>query len=341
MIWKLDPLGRTLELRNASGIELDQLNISFTRETAGARFDPRVKAGVWDGKINVFKANRYLPSGLWGELVSMCEKYNWPLEIEGSERLVDMESDESDFRSWVKERWADATMQPRDYQVDTAWKLIRNRSCLAELATSAGKSLIAYLTLAYLLDRKGHRRILMVVPTVDLVIQATKDFTVYNDDSAQLDLKIEQIYSGTEKVSNANLVIGTYQSLVKRESSYLDGFDVIHASPPCQGYSTQTADRSKHQRLIPQVRERLQAAGVPYVIENVVGAPLAGNGGVPAWTYKEREARGLPRYMPDEMDLETWKAAMGIDWNMSREGVVQAIPPTYSEFIGRAALAAM
>lgn len=51
-----------------------------------------------------------------------------------------------------------------------------------------------------------------------------------------------------------------------------DGFDVIHASPPCQGYSTQTADRSKHQRLIPQVRERLQAAGVPYVIENVEGA---------------------------------------------------------------------
>ena len=124
----------------------------------------------------------------------------------------------------------------------------------------------------------------------------------------------------------------------------LRGFDLIWASPPCQRYSSatrQSGNQNDHPDLVEPVRAMLIASGVPYVIENVVGAPLAGNGGVPAWTYKEREARGLPRYMPDEMDLETWKAAMGIDWNMSREGVVQAIPPTYSEFIGRAALAAM
>ena len=48
--------------------------------------------------------------------------------------------------------------------------------------------------------------------------------------------------------------------------------DAIHASPPCQGYSTQTADRSKHRRLIPEVRDLLEAAGVPFVIENVEGA---------------------------------------------------------------------
>lgn len=49
-------------------------------------------------------------------------------------------------------------------------------------------------------------------------------------------------------------------------------FDAIHASPPCQGYSTQTADRSRHQRMIPEVRELLEATGKPYVIENVEGA---------------------------------------------------------------------
>lgn len=52
----------------------------------------------------------------------------------------------------------------------------------------------------------------------------------------------------------------------------LSGFDAIHASPPCQGYSTQTADRSKHPRLIAAIRERLIASGLPYVIENVEGA---------------------------------------------------------------------
>jgi DNA (cytosine-5)-methyltransferase 1 len=52
----------------------------------------------------------------------------------------------------------------------------------------------------------------------------------------------------------------------------LDGFDIVHASPPCQGYSTQTADRGRHPRLIAAIRERLLRAGVPYVIENVEGA---------------------------------------------------------------------
>jgi DNA (cytosine-5)-methyltransferase 1 len=47
---------------------------------------------------------------------------------------------------------------------------------------------------------------------------------------------------------------------------------VVHASPPCQGYSTQTARPDRHPRLIGAVRQRLADAGVPYVIENVEGA---------------------------------------------------------------------
>lgn len=54
--------------------------------------------------------------------------------------------------------------------------------------------------------------------------------------------------------------------------SPFDAFDAIHASPPCQGYSTQTADKSKHQRLIEPVRKLLDQTGLPYVIENVEGA---------------------------------------------------------------------
>ena len=61
----------------------------------------------------------------------------------------------------------------------------------------------------------------------------------------------------------------------------LDWFDAIHASPPCQAYaagprSTNTAlgRKYEHPRLIEPMRERLVASGVPYVIENVVGAPL-------------------------------------------------------------------
>lgn len=55
----------------------------------------------------------------------------------------------------------------------------------------------------------------------------------------------------------------------------LDGFDLIWASPPCQAYTAAAPLQKKdHPRLIEPVRRRLLAAGVPYVIENVPGAPL-------------------------------------------------------------------
>ena len=54
----------------------------------------------------------------------------------------------------------------------------------------------------------------------------------------------------------------------------LGGFDAIHASPPCQGYSiaNNIHQRTDHPLLISDVRDRLVEAGVPYVIENVEGA---------------------------------------------------------------------
>ena len=52
-------------------------------------------------------------------------------------------------------------------------------------------------------------------------------------------------------------------------------YDVIHASPPCQPYSiTRHGHSVEHPRLIEPVRDALIASGRPYVIENVVGAPL-------------------------------------------------------------------
>jgi len=67
---------------------------------------------------------------------------------------------------------------------------------------------------------------------------------------------------------------------ILQDLDYLRTFDVIAASPPCQTHS-----RTKHLRdaqggtttkldLIPQTRAALIESAVPYVIENVPGAPL-------------------------------------------------------------------
>lgn len=57
-----------------------------------------------------------------------------------------------------------------------------------------------------------------------------------------------------------------------KSQAQMPRFDAVHASPPCQHYSTQTADRSKHEALIGPVREALIRLGNPYIIENVEGA---------------------------------------------------------------------
>jgi DNA (cytosine-5)-methyltransferase 1 len=53
-------------------------------------------------------------------------------------------------------------------------------------------------------------------------------------------------------------------------------FDAIHASPPCQGYTTMSQKhpetRAEWPRLIGPLRELLLHVGLPYVIENVPGA---------------------------------------------------------------------
>src|SRR5215472_2155359 len=64
---------------------------------------------------------------------------------------------------------------------------------------------------------------------------------------------------------------------VLADLEFLAGFDVIHASPPCQAYSrTQRFHNVRHDHpdLLPPTRARLIASGLPYVIENVEGAPL-------------------------------------------------------------------
>jgi len=52
-------------------------------------------------------------------------------------------------------------------------------------------------------------------------------------------------------------------------------FDAIAASPPCQAYSvTKSLHTSTHAQLVEPTRDALAGSGKPYVIENVVGAPL-------------------------------------------------------------------
>lgn len=157
-------------------------------------------------------------------------------------------------------------------------------------------------------------------------------------------------------------------------------FDAIHASPPCQLF---TVYRNNHkqtykpvQNLIPETRDLLQATGLPYVIENVPGAPLHNPVQLCGTSFPPLEVRrhrmfesNIPLTAPPcdhgrltvrkypgssnrpngrtvcnvgeyRVPLAIQKVAMGVDW-MTLPELSEAIPPAFTEHIGTQLLAAI
>ena len=148
----------------------------------------------------------------------------------------------------------------------------------------------------------------------------------------------------------------------------LSGFDVIHASPPCQRYSqlTPPSHRGKWPDLIAAVRTILQTNGKPFIIETVRGGmrllkrPLMLCGTMFGLkVQRHRYFETFPRIVEPilacdhtfypvlisgthrrktgrfEYSAAQCRIAAGLEW-MTRKEMDEAIPPAYTEFIGKA-----
>jgi superfamily II DNA or RNA helicase len=215
-----------LQIDDATELELEQITISLTKRIDSWRFNPLVKRGVWDGYVSYIKNDKWIPAGLWRYVLQVCKDYNLEIEIKGIKRLIDPNINAEKFEEWATDFYKGAEITPRDYQIETAYNILKFRKCLAELATSAGKTLISFLTIAYMLEKGKAEKILMIVPNVSLVIQAHEDFHDYNYMN-RIPLKIQQIFAGQKIKSNKNIIIGTYQSLTKKDAEYFQQFDAV------------------------------------------------------------------------------------------------------------------
>lgn len=204
--------------------EYNQLKLSFNKEVKNYKFNPLFKKGLWDGHIQFMKG-RYIPASTYMYIKELCKEYGFECQIEGLDKIFDMQIDYEEFQSWVDEFFEGTKWKPRYYQVEAAYKILKSKRCLAQLATSAGKTLISFIVFAYMFEKRNVGKILMVVPTVQLVVQSSGDFMEYNTD--KLPINIQQVYSGAKYKDDTNIVVGTFQSLVKNDKSFFDQFDCI------------------------------------------------------------------------------------------------------------------
>lgn len=151
----------------------------------------------------------------------------------------------------------------------------------------------------------------------------------------------------------------------------LKGFDAIHASPPCQRFSVNTKRWNRqeaHPDLVEPIRRRLLESELPYIIENVPGAPLLNPlllcGSMWGWKRLRRHrlfesnielqapapcnhkiqfdvisvvghAGGSSKRDGSERfgGTDLWRELMGIPW-MTGSELAESIPPTYTEWLG-------
>jgi len=158
---------------------------------------------------------------------------------------------------------------------------------------------------------------------------------------------------------------------VLQDDNFIQQFDVIHASPPCQTHSITQHLRNAQGKttskidLIPQTRAALIASGKPYIIENVPGSPLINPVQLcgSSFNLKVRRHRLFESNMPIKgtgcnhkaqgrpigvygslndqipnggrtaVNITEARQAMGIDWAIWTE-LVEAIPPVYTDYLG-------
>jgi superfamily II DNA or RNA helicase len=209
-------------------VEKKQVELSLTKKIHNWYFHPLVKKKIWDGSINfIDKRGPFwkIPIGLWSEVLEIGKEYGYEFHIEGIEKLFLTDLKLEDFKAWVDEFFEDSDIEPREYQIEAAWKIVKFRYSVSEIATSSGKTLISFMIFAFLKSQGYIRKFLMIVPSTNLVIQGTEDFEDYGID--KIGSRIQQIGGGSKMREGCDVVIGTFQSLVKKDKEYFEEFDAV------------------------------------------------------------------------------------------------------------------
>lgn len=193
-------------------------------------FNPKVKKGLWDGKLHFVQRNGDFPLGLFSEVVDFCKcQKDYELQVDPlfTPNTLSKKEFMQDFLS-VVDGIDNLPFIPRKYQIKGAIKGLYNKRAIIEHGTGSGKSFTIYLSLVYLMSKKQDHKILILVPKIDLITQFADDLENYG-----MDPNIIGKFYGQEKDVEKPITIGTWQSL-KNDKKILEQFTVLIADE-CHG----------------------------------------------------------------------------------------------------------
>lgn len=202
-----------------------EMQEAFSFLVPNYKFQPKVRAGLWDGKIRLINArNGLAPKGLLGQISKFCSDSNYTCEIDDDVKAPFKVDLLSDF-SWDNLNLPEY-INPYDYQITGVEQALKFKRLILVSATASGKSLMIYAIARQLMAHNA--RVLVVVPSKGLVAQMRGDFIEYSEhDQWNVDDHTHLIYEGQDKNSDKSLTISTWHSLYKQPKSYLSQFDAV------------------------------------------------------------------------------------------------------------------
>lgn len=186
------------------------------------------KAGKWDGKINFIRfldVGFYITTiGLWSEIQTHCNYSNIEFVLTKPIKIIDLNIQDK-WDEWINKLHLPEYINIRWYQKQYIEHAIKSNRQIVSSPTGSGKSLIIGLYIRFLWDFEldDNEKILLIVPTTDLVDQMRDDLEEYGLIS---DKEVNIIYHGQKKYF-PNLTISTWQSLYKEEDSFFKQFSVL------------------------------------------------------------------------------------------------------------------
>ena len=206
-----------LIIRDEVNVKIEGLEIAtrkklvdrYKYEIPGAKYQPSVRLGRWDGKVAFFQLGGSTYINLLPEIIPFLDSEGYDIELvdtrEYSTTYTFTEFKEDTFSNCTWPAGHDRAGEPiifRDYQVPIINNFLANPQSIQEVATGAGKTI---MTAALSKSIEQYGRSIVIVPNKSLVTQTEKDYR-----NLVLDVGV---YFGDRKEYNKTHTICTWQSL--------------------------------------------------------------------------------------------------------------------------------